>query len=921
MIRTVTKRNGKTEPFSPEKLNKLSLWATKTLTSGEDAVDWSHIALQAIKRLYDGCSTTDIINALIQACIAEEKESYLYSAGKLLTGRLYKEVFEDNVPPSLVEHLENMADLNRYRDFLSIYTEEELEYIESHIDHSLDFTLTHSQVKKAMDTYLLKDKDTKQIFETPQFMYIRIALAVCESEKEDRHLKVIQLYNFLKHFHTSLPTPMWKNLGTPNRVGTSCLLMSVEDSLGSLNAGDNIAYTMTTEGAGIGSVLFTRSVGQKVDNGRIIHGGKIPYYRLTGAIIEATLQEDRGGAATTYINVLDPEIEKLLHLRNATSIPENKVDSIDYSVSYNQIFLDKVAKNEDWMLIDYYHAEPLWKAMYDKTTENFEILYEEYLKDDSIPKTFIKAREIAKQMVEESQETGRLYEFNTTNVNNHTAYKDPIFSSNLCVAGSTPILTDKGYIPIIEGLGQTINIWNGTDYSEVIPQKTGEFRTLYQVTVESVHVAENGDKTFDIRTLDCTAEHKWYNLYDEELETSDLEKGQTLYNYNLPDGTIVKPRVASIIKLEGTHDTYCVNEPKFHKVVFNGILTGNCSEIVAPTKPFRHRRELDKNTYEEGDGWVQTCTLCAINLNKDYDDREYEELAYWSLKIIDYVIETSHYSLPQVGITSKKWRTAGVSLINLAHHLATHGLDYSSIESKKYIHNLFERHEYFLLRASLRISKERGLAEWIGKTKYPEGYIPLDDYNKNVDSIADFEYKYDWQQLKQDIKDNGGIAHTALSCEVPSESSSILANATNSIYPVRGRTVVKTGAKNKYYTMPPQYDSLNYQLAFDVPIKDLIHVYAIAQKFLSQTISADFYYDKQKPENNSNKALMTELMMRNFFGLKTKYYSNIKSQNDKNLDFMKSKESTPTLASVTTPMPSYEDVEDSRGCSGGSCSL
>ena len=905
MLRTIVKRNGQEEAFSPEKLNKLSQWATQTMTPGEEDVDWSQIALQSIKQLYDGCSTKDIVRALVESCVAEQKEPYLYAAGKLLTSGLYKDVFESDIPPSLIEHLENMSDQDLYLDFLSIYSEEELLEIETFIDHSIDFTFAYAQVKKAMSSYLLKDRFSDQIFETPQFMCMRIALAVAENET-NRVEAVRVLYNYLSHFNISLPTPMWVNLGTPNKVGTSCLLYSVEDNKDSLNAGDNISYIMTTAGAGIGGVLFTRSKGQQIKKGRMLHGGKIPYYHLLEANIKAALQGGRGGAATTYINVLDPEIRTLIHLRNPVSIPEDKVDEIDYSFSFNNFFLQKVKANENWMLIDYYYSQDLWKAMYEKDEENFARLYNHYQNAADIPKTFVKARDIAIKYIMESHETGRLYEFNTTNANTHTAYKDPIYSSNLCVAGDSRILARDGNVIISDYLNKELEIWNGSEWSLVIPQKTASNQTLYKVSVEIFSETPKGIKNYNIRTLDCTAEHIWYDQLGGPLSTLELKNNTRLLDFTLPDGTTNIVRVSNVLELEGRHDTFCVNEPLEHKVIFNDILTGNCSEILAPTRPFNHRRELDKPVYEEGDGWVQTCNLCAISLNKEYTEEEYADICYWSLKIIDYVIDNSEYEMTQIGDTTKKWRTAGVSVLNLAHYLAKNKLNYSTTESKQRIHELFERHEYYLLEASLRISKERGLAPWIHKTKYPEGYIPLDDYNKNVDNIADFTYQYDWANLKQRIKDNGGIAHSALSCEVPSESSSILANCTNSVYPVRSRVVVKTGANSKYFTMPPGVDKLNYQYAYDVPIKDLTECYAIMQKFISQGISADFYYDKNKDDSNSVKELLYGMLLRNHLGLKTKYYSNFKTQKKDNLDFLSG---------------DAQVEDDSRGCAGGSCTI
>lgn len=770
MINTVIKRDGTEEAFSHEKLNKLAKWTSAVVTDQESNVDWSHIALDAMKKLHNKCTTEDIVKSLIQVCLDEQTEGYLYAAGKLLASSLHKDVHKSDIPPSLYDYIENMIDRNLYRDLLEDYTEEEVNILNEALDHSKDFRMTHSQINQAMDKYLLKNKETLEIFETPQFMCMRIAMDIA-SKRENKLEDALELYEIFSNFDINLPTPMWATLGSPRQAGTSCLLYKVEDSLGSINAGDNIAYMMTTDGAGIGSVMFTRSPGMSVDNGRLKHSGKIPYFRYLEAGIQAAVQGERGGAATTYINVLDPQIEDLISLKNPMSIPELKILGIDFAFSFNAFFLDKAKKNQDWMLIDYSLSKDLYESMYAKDQEEFEVLYNWYLNNDAIPKKIINAKELLASVVEESHVTGRLYEFNATNANIHTAYKDPIYSSNLC------------------------------------------------------------------------------------------------------------------------------------------------NEIYLPTKAFKHRSELDKNQYDEGDGWVQTCNLAAINLSRNYSDEEYERLAYWCLTIIDHVINTTKYSLPQIGVTTKLWKSAGVSVINMAYHLARNGFNYTSVESKKHVHELFERHEYMLLKASLAISKETGLAPWIHKTKYPEGYLPIDDYNKNVDSIADFEYKYDWESLRSEIITNGGIAHTALSCAVPSESSAILSNSTNGLYPVRGNVTIKTGINSKNVTIPPQFESLDYQIFYDVPTLDMIHFYAIAQKFLSQGPSADFTFDLTQERDRNTKHLMNMFLARNHFGMKGKYYSVFKTQDEEATSYMEGNSKKAFQPTFIAPI--YEDP----GCGGGSCTL
>lgn len=743
MIETVIKRNGTVEPFDSTKFNKLTRWSAEVSVNGENEVDWSQLALDAMKKLYNNCTTKEIIVALISSCLERTEEAYFYIAGKLQMSLLYKDVYSYNnaYPPHLYEHLERMIEKNLYLDFLKEYSEEEINELDSILDHSLDFKMTHSQINQCMNKYLISNKLTDEIFETPQFMNMRVALDVCHNEP-NRVEAIKEYYNRLKNGELNLPTTMWANLGTPQKTGTSCLLLSTKDTIGSLTSGDHIANIMTVAGAGIGTVLFTRSKKDPIQKGRLEHLGKIPYYKLLQANIDATMQSGaRRGAATTYINVLDPEIETLIHLRNPTSIPEEKVDGIDYAFSYNKTFVEKFKANEDWMLISYYYAPDLWEAMYEKDTVNFDILYNKYLNDETIPKKLVNTRQLVLDCLIEQLATGRLYEFNCTNANRHTPFKEPIVSSNLC------------------------------------------------------------------------------------------------------------------------------------------------NEIYLPTKPHSNVTELYKTHYDEGDGYVQTCNLASINLKRDYTDEEYLKLCYWALKTIDYVIDNSEYKLPQIGVTTKKFRSAGVSFINLAYYLASHKLLYTSESGKQRIHEISERHEYMLMKASLLISKERGNAEWIDKTRYPEGWLPIDTYSKAVDDIAPFTYKYDWEELRKEVIENKGLAHCCLSTIVPSESSSLVCNATNAIYPIRKPITTKTGSNSKNVFMAPEYEKYKdyYQIAWDVPDLDNIHVTAIVQKFISQGISFDDYNDHTKAETNSGKRLVKNWLARDKYGLKGKYYTNNKTQDNDDL--------------------------------------
>jgi hypothetical protein len=221
---------------------------------------------------------------------------------------------------------------------------------------------------------------------------------------------------------------------------------------------------------------------------------------------------------------------------------------------------------------------------------------------------------------------------------------------------------------------------------------------------------------------------------------------------------------------------------------------------------------------------------------------------------------------------------AGVGIMGLATVLARKGLRWDSIEGKHEIHRIFERHMYWLIKASIAISKERGLAPWIHKTKWPEGWTPLKTYNRNVDKIADFKNVYDWDALSQELIDNGGIAHSVLSAMMPGESSSKALGSTNSVYPIRSVVITKTdGESNITRWAAVDGDILGdaYQSAWDVGYEDMIQDYAIMQKWTDQGISADMYRRFAKGETtvSEDEVVKTFLLML-FYGMKSRYYTN-----------------------------------------------
>lgn len=731
MLNKIVKRDGSVVDFDAQKLNKWCAWADN------NGVNWSDVALKAYSKCYEGCSTVELQQSLIDACVDKADTKHFKMAGRLLIGNIYKAAFGGiNNIPTLYEFYTSMTQKDLWVSM--DYSEDDFKYLETYITHSSDLSMTYSEVKQLKDKYMITDRTTKHCHESPQFMFMGMALANMEAQPKDRRLQdVVKLYQYLRDKKINAPTPFMSNLRTKHKGYASCCVYNTNDSAKSLAAGDHIAYMMTCASAGIGANIRTRAKGDPVRNGTIEHQGKRGYYNMVQAAVKANLQNSRGGSATIYYNVLEPEIEELLTLKSVTTPTNLRIAGVDYSVGYNSFFAEQVAKNGKWMLISSLHAPDLHEAMYSGDIASFKQLYNMYVNSQK-PKTFVDARELVINILTQSIETGRIYLHMTDEMNRHTPFNEKIYLSNLC------------------------------------------------------------------------------------------------------------------------------------------------AEIAIISKGYHNVTDLYKETYTK-DEYVPETGLCSLSaiVAKNTTISEYYDVAYYTLLMIDNVLTLMDYPFPNLKYTATRRRNIGVGITNLAHLMASKGLKYSSQEGKNFIHEYAELHSFSLHKASLQLAKEKGNCEWIDKTKYPQGWLPIDTYNKNVDSVVTTTLKQDWETLRAEIIANGGIRHSVLEAIMPNESSSVATNTTNSIYPVRSLKLVKTSGKTKNVFLAPDFEELAefYEIAWDMKTTDLIDLYSIIQKFTGQSISSDFYVDFSKLPGNKmgTTQLITEFLYMTKMGMKTRYYINTKT--------------------------------------------
>jgi len=329
-----------------------------------------------------------------------------------------------------------------------------------------------------------------------------------------------------------------------------------------------------------------------------------------------------------------------------------------------------------------------------------------------------------------------------------------------------------------------------------------------------------------------------------------------------------------------------------------------CQEITLPTYPLQH--------IDSTDGEIALCILSAINVGKVKSDEELEELCDLSVRSLDELIDYQKYPVAAAEIATKARRSLGIGFIGLAHYLAKLGYKYDSQQAWDAVHGLSESFQFFLLKASNNLAKEKGHCEYFGRTKYADGLLPIDTYKRDVDEISSIALDHDWETLRADIQAHG-LRHSTLSAQMPSESSSVVSNATNGIEPPRGYLSIKKSKKGPLKQVVPQYSSLknNYTLLWDMPGNTgYISIVAVMQKFFDQAISGNWSYNPEHYENNEVpvSVMAQDLLMCYKMGWKTAYY-----QNTYDIKTDEVVEEKPNLQSLLQELSGAEE-EDCESC-------
>ena len=439
---TILKRDGSREELDLEKMHKVVFYACNDVTG----VSASQVELKSHLQFYNGIESANIQETLIKAAadlISEETPNYQWVAGRLINYHLRKIVYQSFEPPHLKDIALKNVSLGYYdKSFFSVYSEEEIDQLDSYIKHDRDENITYVGMEQFRGKYLVQNRVTGEIFETPQIAYMMIAATLFANYPKETRLKYVkEYYDAISNFDISLPTPIMAGLRTPQRQFSSCVLIETDDSLDSINATSSaiVKYVSQKAGIGIGAGSI-RSIGSPIRNGDASHTGVIPFYKLFQSSVKSCSQGGvRGGAATLYYPIWHMEVEELLVLKNNKGTEDNRVRHMDYGVQFNKLMYERLLTGGDISLFSPNDVPGLYDAFF-QDQDKFKELYEEAERTVTRKKV-MPAAELFGQFMEERKNTGRIYLMNVDHANTHGAFKPevaPIKQSNLCCEINLP---------------------------------------------------------------------------------------------------------------------------------------------------------------------------------------------------------------------------------------------------------------------------------------------------------------------------------------------------------------------------------------------------------------------------------------------------------------------------------------------------
>ena len=429
----VQKRDGRIEPLDLDKMHLM----VEEACEGLAGVSASQVEMNSGIQFYDGITTAEIQEILIRAAsdlIDLDHPNYQYVAARLLLFSVRKQIYgKTRELPDLENHIYECVNNRVYDgDIYTKYSKEEIAKVNSYIDHSRDFLFTYAGLRQVVDKYLVQDRSSGGVYETPQFMYIMVALTMfAEYPKETRLSYVKRYYDAISKHKLNIPTPIMAGVRTPLRQYASCVLVDVDDTLDSIFSSDMAIGKYVAQRAGIGiNAGRIRGINSKIRGGEVQHTGVVPFLKKFESTVRCCTQNGiRGGSATVHFPIWHQEIEDILVLKNNKGTEDNRVRKLDYSIQVSKLFYERFIQGQEVSLFSPHDVPGLYDAF---GTPDFDELYVRYERDESVERKTISAQELFLNLLKERAETGRVYIMNIDHCNSHSSFTDKVEMSNLC---------------------------------------------------------------------------------------------------------------------------------------------------------------------------------------------------------------------------------------------------------------------------------------------------------------------------------------------------------------------------------------------------------------------------------------------------------------------------------------------------------
>ena len=431
---SVKKRNGRgLEPLNIDKIHEMVEYACEDITG----VSASQVEMNSGLQFYNGITTDEIQKILIRSAsvlISLENPNYQYVASRLLLFSLRKQIFRklwDH--PHIYDHVKKCVDKNVYdKDILNLYDKKDFDRMENWVNHERDYDFTYAGLRQVIDKYLVQDRSTGELFETPQFMYMMISATLfARYPKTKRMSYVRKYYDAISKFKINIPTPVMAGVRTPIKQYASCVLVDVDDTLPSIFSSDMAIGRYVAQRAGIGiNAGRIRGINSRIRGGEVQHTGVIPFLKKFESTVKCCTQNGvRGGSATVHFPIWHQEIEDIIVLKNNKGTEDNRVRKLDYSIQLSKLFYERFINEEDITLFSPHEVPELYQAW---GTPQFDELYEKAERKLSVTKKKVSAQDLFFDILKERAETGRIYIMNIDHCNDHSSFKDRITMSNLC---------------------------------------------------------------------------------------------------------------------------------------------------------------------------------------------------------------------------------------------------------------------------------------------------------------------------------------------------------------------------------------------------------------------------------------------------------------------------------------------------------